>query len=241
MSEMAASQRPQFMISCCEPWAYFIVNGFKKCENRSGNVSKDAIGQYIAVHATKIKTARNRHATYQMPVVQNYLSQIEETKNICGDNEALDEFFNQTYRSILGVVQLKDVVDTMNMTKKERADLKKQHPFYGKGVGFTRHKWLLGPAYAFDDPIGGVKGVLGCRVLNDQQAVEEIRQKMNAIMADKQRMEQEQDGDRQMEVEEEKNDEDDDDDYCPLYDKETIKGNEAVQSVPNDKRFAIIK
>ena len=224
---MADSQRKQFMISCCEPWAYFIVNGFKKCENRSGNVSKDAIGQYVAVHATRIKTARERHATYQMPVVQNYLSQIDETKHICGDNKALDEFFNKTFRSILGVVQLKAVVDTLKMTKKEKADFKKQYPFYGKGAGFTRHKWLLGPAYAFDDPIDGVKGVLGCRALNDSEAVEKIRHKMNEIMVDKQRMEEEQDAETHMEIEDEKNDEDDDDDCCPLYD--------------DTNRFAIIK
>ena len=238
---MADSQRQQFMISCCEPWAFFIVHGFKKCENRSGNVSKDAIGQYVAVHATRIKTARERHATYQMPVVQSYLSQIDETKHICGDNKALDEFFNKTFRSILGVVQLKAVVDTIKMTKKEREDFKKQYPFYGKGAGFTRHKWLLGPAYAFDDPIDGVKGVLGCRVLNDPEAVDKIRHKMNAIMAEKHTMEEEQDADTHMEIEDEKHDVDDDDDCCPLYDEETIKGTEAVQSIPDTNRFVMIK
>ena len=219
------AHEPLFIMSAQQPWAYLMANGYKKCENREGHPPETSIGAYVAIHATKIKTERTRHAAYQIPLVQHYLGLIRETQDICGDNKALDDFFEQSMRSVIGIVKLEAAIDKKHMDPEERRAAQQQYPFFDVGR-VTNRKLLLGQSYSFPNPIPNVKGGLGVRILTDADTLEKVRKGMADIQGAIKRMRQQQDHDEEDHDEEEKghhipDDDDSDDDVCPTLDKVT--------------------
>ena len=227
-----ANQQQQYM-SVQQPWAYLIAHGFKKCENREGNHPKKAIGQFIAIHVTKNRNKKSRHQAYQIPLVQHFLGLLPETQLICRDYHALDEFFDRSTQSIVGVVQLKAIFSRADLDEETEDDLKQQYPFYDVGRQ-TNCKLLFGDSYVFDEGIPNVKGVLGIRNLTDPVALREVRKCMAEVEYTMSCMIQQQQNDEQMQNEEEKNEmmiseEDDDDDEVQQRDNDEQMQDEAQE------------
>ena len=220
-------------MSVQQPWAYLIGHGYKKCENRDGNPPKAAVGEYVAIHVTKIQSAQKRHAAYQNPVVQRYLESTTETHKICSDNQALDRFFEGSIKSVIGVVKLEAIIDKKGMNPEERRACQEKYPFYDVGLE-TNKKLLFGKAYLFPDPIPDVKGVLGIRELNDPKALKEVRRGMADVEYSIACMQQQQDNDEQSQEVEEKHDmvlDEDDDDVCPVGAVATATGTPRFETI----------
>ena len=223
----------QYYMSVQQPWAFLIANGYKKCENRHGNFPKKAIGECIAIHATKIKQAQRRHHAYQIAQVQQYLGMIEETQMICKDNEALDKFFEKSIKSIIGIVKLDEIINKADLDENAEVLMKQRYPFYDVGQ-VTDKKLLFGESYVFTDPIQNVKGTLGIRVLEDPSALKEVRKGVADIEYRIRSTRQQQDQDVHLEEQDLKRDSDDD--VCPMYDnaKSTDKQRFVIKlSVPS--------
>lgn len=209
-------------MSVQQPWGFLIVNGFKKCENREIYPPQNAIGEYIALHVTKIAPTKRRHETYQIPTVQHYLRMIPETQLICHDNKALDEFFGKTMKSIVGVAKLQKAIDKRNMRPGETQELQRQYPFYDVGKQ-TNRKLLFADAHSFPSPITDVKGSLGITVIRDPQVLKEVRKSMADVEYAVRSLQQQQDKAQEPHEEEEKgveiSDEDDDEVIADLTGK----------------------
>ena len=83
------------------------------------------------MHVTKTPTASSICSVYHNHVVQKHLGQILETKVTCGDDEALDAFFEKSasVSSLIVIVKLELIVEKSKMDIAERAMLRSKYPF----------------------------------------------------------------------------------------------------------------
>ena len=214
-----STAQPLYMMSAVQPWAYLMANGFKKCENRDGIVPKDCVGGYTLLHVTKCRTAATRYQAYHQSEVQNYLRNIPETKEICDDDQALDDFFDQSIKSVIAIVKIESVLEKHKMDGKERAEQRLKYPFWDVGRK-TNRKVILGESYLLPNPIRDVKGALGIRVVTDADLLRKVHKYMQEIDGNIEKTQQEQDAAQEEHEEEEKAPDisDDDDGVCPDFD-----------------------
>jgi len=92
------SKQDKRALTIREPWAWFIVNGYKDVENRSWGPSEERVGERFFVHTSQKRLTKSDF--------EDFLDIVKEMK-IKRYPKSIDGF---VYGAIIGSVVLKDVV-----------------------------------------------------------------------------------------------------------------------------------
>ena len=164
-------------------WALFIKHEKKKGDNRSVRVAASKMPlNLVAIHVTNNATKKKSKEYYQIPEVRQALMEIEETRDIYQDDDAITAVLEPMKQGIVAICR---VVQCIRVDSSNLAEIKQSYPFCGVGWENRKAWWylVLGDVMPLDNGVCRCDGVLGVRRIDTDGSSQEQKDAAQAMIA----------------------------------------------------------